>query len=251
MRRPSLLLVAFMAAVAGCSNAPDGVRLEASADVGASHARDRGDRGLRSGAEPVDPRKGGLAIALGEWAVTPEAEAIRPGRVTFVIENRGTVAHGFEIELEGENGGHGSGDLFKAESRLLQPGEVTRMTVNLQPAVYKIECLVDGHDDLGMEGPLDVRPDAPLVKETAPSRPDGVSIAGFAFDPTSIEVDVGTELTWTNEDPADHTVTSTTGAFGSDALASGDSFVYRFDDAGTYPYRCAIHPEMKGQVKVE
>lgn len=31
---------------------------------------------------------------LGEWAVTPEAAAIRPGRVTFVIHNRGTMGHG-------------------------------------------------------------------------------------------------------------------------------------------------------------
>ena len=37
----------------------------------------------------VDPRAGGLEIALGEWALTPEALVIRPGRVTFVIRNRG------------------------------------------------------------------------------------------------------------------------------------------------------------------
>ena len=251
MRGLSVAIVTFVA-LGGCSNAPERIRLDTRAaavepQIDGTPARRTAERDPT----PVDPRDDGLMITLGEWAVTPEAEAIRPGRVTFVIENRGTVAHGFEIELEGDSSGSGSGDLFKAESRLLQPGETTRMTLNLPPAVYKIECLVDGHDDMGMEGPLEVRADAPLVKEEAPAQPDGVSIAGFAFAPPSLEVDVGTEITWTNEDPTDHTVTSTTGGFGSDVLGQGGSFSFRFDKAGVYRYRCAIHPEMKGQVKVE
>lgn len=52
----------------------------------------------------VDPREGGLDVELGEWAVTMEAGAIRPGRVTFVVTNHGTVNHGFEIQSEGEEG---------------------------------------------------------------------------------------------------------------------------------------------------
>ncbi|MEA2447918.1 MAG: hypothetical protein QOK47_1555, partial [Actinomycetota bacterium] len=102
----------------------------------------------------MDPRRGGLEVGLGEWALTPEADVIRPGRVTFVISNHGTMAHGFEIKLEGDSSGHGSGDLLKAESRLLQPGESTRLTVSLDAAFYEIECLVDGHDDMGMQGVL-------------------------------------------------------------------------------------------------
>ena len=199
----------------------------------------------------VDPRRGGFDITLGEWAITPEAPSVRPGRIAFVIHNRGTVPHGFEIELEGDSSGPGSGDLFKAESELLQPGESTRMVLNLGPAVYKIECLVDGHDDMGMEGPLDVRRDAPLVAAEPKGRPDEVSITGFAFAPASIAVEPGTEVTWTNEDPTDHTVTSTSGDFGSDSLGAGARFTHLFDQPGTYSYRCAIHPEMKGQVKVE
>ena len=198
----------------------------------------------------VDPRRGGLELGLGEWAVTPEAEVIRPGKVTFVIENRGTMAHGFEIELEGESSGSGSGSLFKSESRLLQPGESTRMTVNLSPAIYKIECLVDGHDDMGMEGSLEVRRGAPLVRTEAKATADAVAITGFAFSPATVEVDAGTEVTWNNEDPTDHTVTSLEGDFGSDSLGNGDSFSHRFDDPGLYRYRCAIHPEMEGSVKV-
>ena len=208
----------------------------------------------------VDPRKGGFEIALGEWAVTPEAPAIKPGPVTFVIHNRGTMPHGFEIELEGESSGSGSGDLFKAESELLQPGESTRMTVDLtMTGVYKIECLVDGHDDMGMEGPLEVSADAPLVKTAAPAASNGsaksggdanVAISGFAFEPDTIEVAPGTEVTWSNDDPAPHTVTAEDGDFDSDILDAGKSFSFTFDKAGTYTYRCNVHPDMKGTVEV-
>jgi plastocyanin len=195
--------------------------------------------------ERVDPRKGGVEVGLGEWAVTPEAPSLRPGPVTFVVRNRGTIAHGFEIALEGDSSGSGSGDLFKAEGRLLQPGESDRIAMSLAPGVYKFECLVDGHDDLGMEGSLEVRTDAPLV-EVAPQRSGAVAIEDFAFSPGTVEVEAGSKVTWRNGDPTEHTVTAVDGSFDSDALGTGDSFSIRFDRPGVYRYRCAIHPEMKG-----
>ena len=202
-------------------------------------------------ARRIDPRKGGFEIALGEWAVTPETESVRPGPVTFLISNRGTMPHGFEIELEGDSGGHGSGDLFKQESELLQPGESTRMTVDLGPGVYKIECLVDGHDDMGMEAPLPVRPGAALLKVRPQAPDDTVTIDDFAFAPITIETEAGAEVTWSNSDAAPHTVTSTTDVFGSDTLDPGDAFSFTFEEPGIYPYRCEIHPDMKGEVRVE
>lgn len=220
-------------------------------------AQDDSSRGASSEEKAIDPRTDGFEIALGEWAVTPETEAIRPGEVTFVIHNRGAVPHGFEIELEGESGGSGSGDLFKAESELLQPGESTRMTVNLtMTGTYKIECLVEGHDDMGMEGPLLVSEDAPLVpaptagSRTADASNDRVAIANFRFDPSKVEVASGTKVTWSNEDPAPHTVTGIEGEFDSGMLEDGDSFSFTFEDAGTYTYRCNVHPDMKGTVEV-
>lgn len=202
--------------------------------------------------ERIDPRRGGFEIALGEWALAPEAPAIRPGRVTFVIHNRGTMAHGFEIALEGESSGHGSGDLFKAEGALMRPGTTTRVTLDLAPGLYEIECLVDGHDDMGMEGILEVRGDAPLALRKTPvgSAVGAVTIDDFAFSPAELVVDRGTEVSWRNDDVAPHTVTSTTGDFDSETLDPGDGYSFRFSRAGTYAYRCVIHPEMKGSVKV-
>ena len=199
----------------------------------------------------VDPRRGGLEIGLGEWALTPEASAIRPGRVNFVIRNRGTINHGFEIELEGDSSGHGSGDLFKAESEVIEPGEFTRLSFDLPAGVYKIECLIQGHDDKGMEGLLEVRSGAPLKKIKASGAPGRVTIADFAFSPTAARVPRGTEVTWSNEDPTGHTITAVDGEFGSDTLGSGDSFSFGFEEPGLYQYRCAIHPEMEGTVRVD
>jgi plastocyanin len=255
MRLVTALLVGS-AALAACSGGgpaigDDGRPAAASAPETTAEPQAEPATAAPREARKVDPRDGGLEITLGEWAITPESDAIRPGRVTFVIHNRGTMPHGFEIELEGDSSGHGSGDLFKAESELLQPGESTRMTFDLGPAVYKIECLVDGHDDMGMEDMLAVRAGAPLVEEEATATPDKVAISDFAFAPATIEIQPGTEVTWHNDDPTDHTVTSITGDFGSDSLGTGDSFSHRFEEPGTFAYRCAIHPDMKGKVKVE
>jgi plastocyanin len=238
-----------LALVGAC--AQDRVPLQEAAPKAEGSAQEpaEADRAVGSRPTRVDPKKGGVEITLGEWAITPEAPAIRPGKVTFVIHNRGTMGHGFEIELEGESSGHGSGDLFKAESELLQPGESTRMTMTLGPGAYKIECLVDGHDDMGMEGILEIRRDAPLVKVKEQAEPGVVAISDFAFAPAVAHVAAGTEVTWVNHDPTSHTVTGE--AFGSDTLDGGATFAHVFDDPGSYAYKCMIHPDMEGKVEVE
>jgi len=247
----AMLLLVVAAASACAGDAPSSTSDESPAATnsrGSSNAP--ANASTNSPAKRIDPKRGGFEIGLGEWAITSEARAVRPGPVTFVIHNRGTVPHGFEIELEGESSGHGSGDLFKAETDLLQPGESTRMRVTLSPGVHKIECLVDGHDDMGMEDLLDVRADAPLVKSKESRDPGRVAIADFAFAPEVSEVTSGTEVTWHNEDPAEHTVTAVDGDFESNNLAQGESFSFTFDEPGTYTYRCVIHPEMEGAVNV-
>jgi plastocyanin len=208
-------------------------------------------QGATASAGP-DPRKDGFEVALGEWAITPEAE-IRPGRTTFVISNRGTMPHGFEIEREGDHSsGSGSGtDDGKVETRVLQPGESVEVELELSEGVYKLECNVDGHDDMGMELLLDVRPDAPLPKAAGPDMQTGVAIEAFAFEPATVTVEAGQEVTWKNHDPAEHTVTQVGGGFDSGTMAAGATFRTTFDQPGEYRYICALHPGMKGRVVVE
>jgi plastocyanin len=194
----------------------------------------------------VDPRAGGFQVGLGEWAITAEARAIRPGRVTFVVRNSGRFQHGLEIKLRGESGGRGSRD--ELESIQLRPGQSTTMTLELAPGVYELECFVDDHDDRGMYGLLDVRADAPLVAKPTGGR-SAVQIAGFAFEPSTLRTTVGSVVTWRNADPAPHTATGR--LFSSPQLRQGGTYRHRFTRAGTYPYVCALHPGMRGTVVVQ
>jgi plastocyanin len=200
----------------------------------------------------VDPRRGGLEVALGEWAVTPEARIIRPGRVTFVISNRGTMPHGFELEREGDD----SDDDDKVETRFLEPGERTRVEVDLREGLYKLECNVEGHDDMGMETLLRVEKGAPLAAakggaaRKAADGPVAATIEAFTFRPARIEASVGQKVTWTNRDPAEHTVAHEGGGFDSGTMAGGDTFTRTFDSPGEFRYICSLHPGMKGVVVV-
>ncbi|MGH2445719.1 MAG: cupredoxin domain-containing protein [Candidatus Limnocylindria bacterium] len=84
-----------------------------------------------------------------------------------------------------------------------------------------------------------------------------VEIANFAFAQPDLTVSAGTEVTFTNLDPAPHTVTAGTDAepmtdlFDSGLLEQGESFTFVFDEPGTYVYFCDRHPPMEGMVTVE
>ena len=77
-----------------------------------------------------------------------------------------------------------------------------------------------------------------------------VTIKGFAFNPASQTVAVGSTVTWTNQDSAGHTVTADDGSFGSKTIANGQTFSQTFSTAGTYTYHCAIHKTMTATVVV-
>ena len=86
--------------------------------------------------------------------------------------------------------------------------------------------------------------------EMARAATHAVSIADFAFAPATLTITVGDTVTWTNEDPLVHTATSTSGAFDTGDLGQGESSSVTFTTPGTYPYLCAPHPDMTGQVIV-
>lgn len=80
---------------------------------------------------------------------------------------------------------------------------------------------------------------------------NAVSIASFAFSPSSLTVKVGDTVTWTNNDSAAHTVVADDGSFKSADLGQGASYQFTFKTAGTYTYKCTIHPNMTGTVVVQ
>jgi plastocyanin len=87
-----------------------------------------------------------------------------------------------------------------------------------------------------------------------------VTVKGFIFNPKSLEVGTGTQVTWTNKDQILHTVTAGTTSGGDDASKNGlfeapldgpgKTFTYTFDKPGTYTYFCDRHHSMMAKVVV-
>jgi plastocyanin len=84
----------------------------------------------------------------------------------------------------------------------------------------------------------------------APAGETAATIADFAFSPDPIEIRVGSTVTWTNEDSAPHTATGDNGEFDTGRLDQGGSASVTFDEAGSFTYHCAFHPNMVGTVNV-
>jgi len=77
-----------------------------------------------------------------------------------------------------------------------------------------------------------------------------VAIKDFSFQPQEVDIMPGDQVTWTNNDSVDHTVTSNDGtSFASSDVAPGQSFSFTFMTAATVPYHCSIHTFMMGTVK--
>ena len=94
------------------------------------------------------------------------------------------------------------------------------------------------------------------------STPQGTSVPGCeatneCYIPYEVTIDVGGVVTWTNDDSAAHTVTGgsaadgPSGVFDSSLFMAGTSFEHKFEEVGTYPYFCMVHPWMEGIVVVQ
>jgi plastocyanin len=72
-----------------------------------------------------------------------------------------------------------------------------------------------------------------------------------AYQPNPVTVQAGQSVRWTWEDQGNqHSVSADDGSFESCLQGSGSSFTTTFTKAGTYPYHCSIHSQMKGSVTV-
>jgi plastocyanin len=100
----------------------------------------------------------------------------------------------------------------------------------------------------------------------SPSGPT-VTLKSLMFMPAVLHVTAGTTVTWRNDEPITHTVTSgqvlnvdkstglrsgqhADGLFNATLKGSGDTFSYTFEKPGTYSYYCDIHQGMNAEVVV-
>ena len=109
---------------------------------------------------------------------------------------------------------------------------------------------------------LSISPAAFAQSTASVSAPVGTSVPGCeetneCYIPYEVTVDVGGEVTWSNDDTAAHTVTSGTpaggpdGVFDSSLFMAGATFSHKFEESGTYNYFCMVHPWMEGVVIVK
>ncbi|MDB5170423.1 MAG: plastocyanin [Candidatus Saccharibacteria bacterium] len=95
--------------------------------------------------------------------------------------------------------------------------------------------------------------DGPMLLGTAAAQStSNVTIQNSAYSPTSVTVEKGTTVTWTNRDSTPHTVTADSGSGpNSGQLKNGQSYSYTFAQAGTFAYHCTLHPQMKATAIVK
>ncbi len=79
-----------------------------------------------------------------------------------------------------------------------------------------------------------------------------VEIREQKFLPDVLSVKAGTTVRWTNhERRTTHSVLFFAPlSFEGERMFPGESWEYRFERPGNYPYTCGPHPEMKGRVEV-
>lgn len=94
-----------------------------------------------------------------------------------------------------------------------------------------------------------------------------ISIKSLMFMPSTLHIKAGTTVTWRNNEPITHTVTSgqvtnidkstglrsgqhPDGRFNKTLKGSGTTFSYTFRTPGTYSYYCDIHFGMNAKIVV-
>ena len=133
---------------------------------------------------------------------------------------------------------------------MIQPGDCLRnpdmrtLSLLLVLAVVAAGC---GADD---DQPGKPRVGSPPGSQGTKPSDGAIAIADFKFVPETVTVDVGTTVTWTNEDAAPHTATADDGSFDTGNLREGDAGKFTFREAGSYAYFCEFHKFMRAKITV-
>lgn len=80
-----------------------------------------------------------------------------------------------------------------------------------------------------------------------------VTMRDVAFVPERVHLRSGARVTWVNRDRVAHTVTvgsELNSDLDSGEVAPGESFSHRFHEPGDVEYRCTIHTQMRGKLRV-
>lgn len=88
-----------------------------------------------------------VSVTAQEFSYTLDRTEATAGTITFVVQNSGTMAHDFAIEVNG----------VEQQTPLLEPGQSAMLAVSLTVGTYTYRCTVMGHELLGMKGTFMVK----------------------------------------------------------------------------------------------
>jgi plastocyanin len=93
---------------------------------------------------------------------------------------------------------------------------------------------------------------APLATTvTASKETVDIDIINFGFSPALIEIEAGTTVQWTNQDPIKHEIAFVDLAIDDSGILPGHAtFSFTFEEPGEYTFVCGPHPGMSGKVVV-
>ncbi|MBA3551579.1 MAG: hypothetical protein H0W27_01745 [Actinobacteria bacterium] len=114
--------------------------------------------------------------------------------------------------------------------------------------IYTMEA--DGTDLLRLTS----TPEEERMPDWAPVPSANVTVTATdnAFTPGSVTARPGDRVRWRFAGPSVHTATDRTGMglFGSGSVPPGGSYAFAFVSAGSYPYACLLHSEMRGAIEI-
>jgi len=127
----------------------------------------------------VAPADSTAGMSLVEWAVRPDKTRARPGTVTFLVRNEGTVTHQFlvirsdiekdELPRNGDKGVDLSDLDVVGSIDAIAPGGNDEVTVDVEEGQYILLCNLfagESHYLNGMYNEFEVTPTAPLDQPT-------------------------------------------------------------------------------------
>jgi plastocyanin len=78
-----------------------------------------------------------------------------------------------------------------------------------------------------------------------------VGIQNFTFSPAVLTVFREDTVVWVNRDSFIHTTAADSGAWTSPEIVMGDRFLFVANRSGRFPYHCAAHSNMRGEIIVQ
>jgi len=117
-------------------------------------------------------------------------------------------------------------------------------------ALVVAACSSSGSGSAAPPSAAGPQPSAAACAEESGTGAVTVSIMDFKFEPATVTAKAGDLITFTNAGAVGHNATLDSGGCATKTVQPGSADGLRITVAGTYPFHCTIHPDMKGTITV-